>query len=370
MKVLIVGAGIAGLSLARALEQRGIIPDVVERQSTWTGGGTGLFLPGNASRAFSQLGLLPDIARVAMPIRHQRLLSRDGYELNGINTASVWSACGPCLALSRAEMHLILRSGLNKTSVAMSKSVSHIRSSSDSCDVTFEDGTTKRYDLVVGADGVRSCVRDFAFPSVRPAYAGYICWRFLTENTVGVDSWTAMIGKRQTLLAIPVSPSRVYVYADRSVSLDEARKYSDGTSLERLFSGFSGALVPLVKKMHPETAVHFSHIEIVPSGTWRRNRIVLIGDAAHASSPSMAQGAGLACEDALLLAEVVSQSSNIEEALSVFVQRREARVAWVQKQCSARDRMRTLPAFVSRSLLRHFGTSLYKKSYLPLLAPI
>jgi 2-polyprenyl-6-methoxyphenol hydroxylase-like FAD-dependent oxidoreductase len=84
----------------------------------------------------------------------------------------------------------------------------------------------------------------------------------------------------------------------------------------------------------------------------------------------MAQGAGLACEDALLLAEVVSQSSNIEEALSVFVQRREARVAWVQKQCSARDRMRTLPAFVSSNLLRYFGTSLYKKSYLPLLTPI
>jgi 2-polyprenyl-6-methoxyphenol hydroxylase-like FAD-dependent oxidoreductase len=144
MKVLIVGAGIAGLSLARALEQRGIIPDIVERQSTWTGRGTGLFLPGNASRAFSQLGLLPDIARVAKPIRHQRLLSRDGYESNAINTASFWSACGPCLALSRAEMHLILRSRLKKTSVAMSKSVSHIRSSSDSCDVTFGDGTTKR----------------------------------------------------------------------------------------------------------------------------------------------------------------------------------------------------------------------------------
>lgn len=370
MRILIVGAGIAGLSLAHALEQRGIVPDVVERQPTWDAGGTGLFLPGNASRAFAQLGLLPDISRVAMPIPYQRFLNPDGYELNAIDTASFWSACGPCLALSRADMHSILRNRLKQTSVAMHRSVRHIRSSPASCDVTFEDGTAKRYDLVVGADGVRSRVRDFAFPSVSPAYAGYVCWRFLMENTVGVDSWTAMIDQRRTLLAIPVSSSRAYVYADRSVPLDEARQYSDSTNLEHLFSGFTGALAPFVKRRSPESVVHFSHIETVPSGNWRRDRIVLIGDAAHASSPSMAQGAGLACEDALLLAEVVSQSLNIEDALNGFVQRRQSRVAWVQKQCSARDRMRTLPAFVSSRLLKYFGTSLYKKSYSPLLAPI
>jgi 2-polyprenyl-6-methoxyphenol hydroxylase-like FAD-dependent oxidoreductase len=370
VRILIVGAGIAGLSLARALEQRGIVPDVVERQTAWNAGGTGLFLPGNATRAFSQLGLLSDIARIAMPIRYQRFLSRDGHELNAINTESFWSACGPCLALSRTEMHSILLGGLKQTTVAMSRSVSHIQSASDACDVTFEDGTTERYDLVVGADGIRSRVRDFAFPSVTPVYAGYICWRFLTENTGGVDSWTAMIGQRQTLLAIPVNPSRVYVYADRSVDLDATRQYSDTTSLERLFSGFSGSLVSLVEAVPPETKVHFSHIETVPSGTWRQDRIVLIGDAAHASSPSMAEGAGLACEDALVLAELLSKNVAIGVALEGFVQRRERRVAWVQKQCAARDRMRTLPAFVSGPLLKYFGTALYKKSYSPLLASI
>ena len=269
-----------------------------------------------------------------MSIRYQRFLSQDGHELNAINTESFWSACGPCLALSRAEMHSILLSGLNKTSVAMPRSVSHIQSASDACDVTFEDGTTEYYDLVVGADGIRSRVRDFAFPSVTPVYAGYICWRFLTENTGGVDSWTAMIGQRQTLLAIPVSPSMVYD-ADRSVELDATRQYSDTTSLERLL-GFSGSLVSLVKTVSPETKVHFSHIETVPSGTWRQDRIVLIGDAAHASSPSMAEGAGLACEDALVLAELLSKNVAIDVAGGGFVQRRERRVAWVQKQCAAR----------------------------------
>ncbi|QRM33433.1 FAD-dependent monooxygenase [Microvirga sp. VF16] len=370
VRILIVGAGIAGLSLARALEQRGIIPDVVERQTTWNTGGTGLFLPGNASRAFSHLGLLPDIARVAMPIRYQRFLSQDGHELNAINTERFWSACGPCLALSRAEMHSILLSGVKQTPIAMSRSIDQIQSASDACEVTFEDGKTERYDLVVGADGIRSRVRDLAFASLTSVYAGYICWRFLTENTGGVDSWTAMIGQGQTLLAIPVSPSMAYVYADRSVELGATRPYSDTTSLERLFSGFSGPLVSLVKTVPPETKVHFSQIETVPSGTWRRDRIILIGDAAHASSPSMAEGAGLACEDALVLAELLSKNGAINLALEVFVQRRERRVAWVQKQCAARDRMRTLPAFVSSPLLKYFGPALYKKSYTPLLASI
>ncbi len=365
-----MGAGIAGLAFARALELRGIVPDIVERRAIWGAKGTGLFLPGNASRAFSQLGLLPDITKVAVPIRHQRVLSHRGEELHNINTERFWAACGPCLALSRADMHSLLRRGLERTSIEMSNSVRHIRQEPDGCEVTFGNGETKRYELVVGADGIRSRVRQIAFPSASPAYTGNVCWRFVAENVVGVDSWTAMIGRRQTLLAIPISPSKVYVYADHAVNLSTAWKYSGSINLERLFSKFSGPLFPLVKKLPPQADLHFSHIESVSIGDWRKKRVVLIGDAAHASSPSMAEGAGLACEDALLLAKVICENANVDEALDIFVRQRERRVSWVHKQCAARDRMRTLPTFISGPLLKYFGASLYERSYRPLLAQI
>jgi 2-polyprenyl-6-methoxyphenol hydroxylase-like FAD-dependent oxidoreductase len=370
LKVLIVGAGIAGLSLARALEQKGIIPQIVERQAAWNARGTGLFLPGNATRAFFELGLLPDIAKVAVPIRSQRILDPHGTELRSIDAEALWSPCGPCLALGHADMHSILLKALDGTSVEMSRSISSVHQHSVACDVTFDNGETERYDLVVGADGIRSRIRELAFPNVTPVYAGYVCWRFLAENTIGVESWTAMIGKGQTLLAEPISPSTVYVYADRSVGLRAAQQYSETTDLERLFSDFSGPIIRLLEPLARQSRVHFSHIETVPSGAWQNQRIVLIGDAAHASSPSMAQGAGLACEDAVLLAEILSRREDVGEALRIFVQRRERRVAWVQKQCAVRDRMRTLPTLVSSAMFRHLGAYIYKRSYAPLLAPI
>jgi 2-polyprenyl-6-methoxyphenol hydroxylase-like FAD-dependent oxidoreductase len=96
---------------------------------------------------------------------------------------------------------------------------------------------------------------------------------------------------------------------------------------------------------------------------WVNGRVVLIGDAAHSSSPSMAEGAGMAIEDALVLAELIGNMNNLDEALRSYVVRRRPRVAWVQKQCEARDRMRTLPRFARYTLLKLFGSAMYNRSY-------
>jgi 2-polyprenyl-6-methoxyphenol hydroxylase-like FAD-dependent oxidoreductase len=135
MKILIVGGGIAGLSLARALEMRGITADLAERQDGTTVGGAGLYLPGNGARAADRLGLLAEVIAKAAPIRRQRILDPRGRQLNCVDTEAVWRDCGPCLALPRNDMHTILKGGLRQARAAYSRVVADVHPSGEGSEV-------------------------------------------------------------------------------------------------------------------------------------------------------------------------------------------------------------------------------------------
>jgi 2-polyprenyl-6-methoxyphenol hydroxylase-like FAD-dependent oxidoreductase len=370
MRILIVGGGIAGLAMARALELRGFSPDLVERRADVPQGGTGLYLPGNAARALQALGLHDSIAAVAMPITTQRILDNRGNPLSVTQTADVWSSCGACLALPRATLHTALRASLRNTDLRFGTSITGIEQFDAKCLATFADGTTGEYDLVIGADGLNSEVRQSLFPHVRPSYTGNVCWRFITRDTVGVEGWTVMLADAMSLLAIPIGAGQVYVYADMAVSEQQAQRNQTDLPHSTLLANFSAPLSPLITHRPADAQVHFGRIEQVVMEEWVKGNVVLIGDAAHASSPSMAEGAGMAMEDALVLAETLAAASNISDALAQYSRQRKPRVDWVQKQCAARDKMRRLPRWGRIPLLKLAGNRLYKRSYTPLTEPI
>lgn len=369
MKILIAGGGIAGLAMARALEQQGIIADLIERQADGPHGGTGLYLPGNAARALEQLGLLDRIATLAMPIEAQRILDSRGRPLSVTLTKDVWSSCGRCLALPRTVLHTTLRSSLRDTRLRFDTSISGIGQFGEKTMVSFTDGARGEYDLVIGADGINSAVRQSVFPQVKPTYTGNVCWRFITKNTVGVGDWTVMLGDGTTLLAIPIDNGLVYVYADMAVSERESQDKDRQFPVSTFLSKFSAPLSPLICRLESRNTVHFGRIDQVVMDDWVKGRVVLIGDAAHASSPSMAEGAAMAMEDALVLAEALA-TSDITDTLATYMRRRKPRVDWVQQQCAARDRMRRLPGGLRIPLLKLAGNAMYRRSYKPLTEPI
>ncbi|HMG31275.1 MAG TPA: FAD-dependent monooxygenase, partial [Jiangellaceae bacterium] len=159
LRTLVVGAGIAGLGAARALRQRGLAADVVEREPAWTHNGAGIYLPGNATRALRALGLESAVTERGSLVPYQRLCDHRGRLLADIDLAALWGDVGPCLALHRADLHEILASHGDPVPARMGLPVRRLSQQTETVTVEFGDATANSYDLVIGADGIHSTVR-------------------------------------------------------------------------------------------------------------------------------------------------------------------------------------------------------------------
>jgi 2-polyprenyl-6-methoxyphenol hydroxylase-like FAD-dependent oxidoreductase len=359
LRVLIVGAGIAGLALARALRQRGITAEVVERATEWRPSGAGLYLPANAVRALGELGVGPALRERANPIGRQRFLDHRGRRLAEIDVDRYWDGVGVCVAIRRGVLHEALREGTGEARIRLGTSVTGLEDG-DEPQVRFSDGSTGRYDLVVGADGVHSTIRTIALGGPAASYVGQTSWRFVADGFPDVTDWTVMLGQGRAFLTVALGHGAVYCYAD----LNTSDPKSAGDEYWRAsFAGFAG---PVPRLLDQATEAYFAPIEEIAPPAWTARRVVLIGDAAHASSPNMAQGAAMALEDALVLAEMLTADQSVEQGLAGYVQRRQARVEWVQEQTHRRDRTRSLPTTIRNLTLRLAAERIFRSNYAPL----
>ena len=366
-RILIVGGGIAGLALGRALRAQGFDPEIIERAAAWPASGTGLYLPGNGVRALGALGLADEVLARAVRMSHQRILDHTGRRLAEIALERFWSPVGPCVGIVRGELHRILLEGSAGVRMRLGTSVTALSQDHDEVNVIFSDGSTGTYDLVVGADGIHSSIRQLVFGSDVPGYLGQVSWRFLVDHPGAITTWTVMLGPRRAFLMMPVGPNRLYCYADLAATAAVDPTERDPGRLRALFADFAEPVPSLLRALESFDSIHFSPIEEIVCETPVRGRVVLLGDAAHAMSPNMAEGASLALEDALVLARMLKTHGSPAEALLAFRERRHARIRWVRQRTRRRDRVRTLPGVLRNLALRLGGTTLYRRDYQPLL---
>ena len=172
-----------------------------------------------------------------------------------------------------------------------------------------------------------------------------------------------MLGHRTAFLMIPIGNGRVYCYCDVA-SQSGTGQHED---LDQLFSSYAEPAPSLIDSLLDRALVHRAAIEEVALDTWVRGRVLLIGDAAHATSPNMAEGAAMALEDALVLAECLQRSDAVPLALAAFEARRRPRTDWVRAQTHRRDRTRYLPTAIRNAVLRAAGQKIFRSNYRPLL---
>jgi FAD-dependent urate hydroxylase len=338
-RVLIVGGGIAGLALAPMLARTGDAVEVIEREPAWRPAGTGIYLPGNAARALRALGLEAQVASRAVEIARQRFHDHHSRLLFEVDVAELWAAVGPCLALHRAELHMILRDAAGDAPIRLGLALERLAQHNGIVSIEFSDGTSGEYDLVVGADGIQSAVRRLTFEATAvPRPVGQVGWRFLAPRPPGVTTWSVMLGRGTAFLTLPLAGDRVYCYCDVVSSRDrDTPALGPAQRLSELFSDFADPAATLLAALDAAADIHASAIEEVALDRWAQGRVVLIGDAAHATSPNMAQGAAMALEDALVLTDCLQRIPAIPDAIAAFQARRRPRTDWVRAQTHRRD---------------------------------
>jgi len=350
-RVLIVGAGIAGLALACRLRSVGIAHDIIERKAHPDSHGAGILLTGNAIRALDSIGLGSVVASHGRRVDRVRFTDQDERELFGVDLQAQ-TRWPPFVSIQRAALQRLLLHAARPCEPRWNTRLHSIQLRDHEVDVEFTDGTTARYALVVGADGVHSDLRTrvFGLEAARPI-PGYLGWRFLAPCPVGLSCPQYMLGNGRTLLLHPLPNGEVYCGAG-PIAVDAPT--GPGTDLDRMrtaFADFGGHAVETLSHASEDTLIPswYFHLELP---NWYAQRCVLIGDAAHAAAPTLAQGAALAIEDSIVLAELLAASTNATDALVSYEQRRRPRVSAVQS--ASLERMHANRPVSTRALsIRH-----------------
>jgi 2-polyprenyl-6-methoxyphenol hydroxylase-like FAD-dependent oxidoreductase len=208
--------------------------------------------------------------------------------------------------------------------IRLGQTVQRITQRAGIASVECSDGSSAEYELVIGADGMHSAIRRLTFdPAPVPHAVVQIGFRFVAARPPEFTSWSVMLGRRTAFLTIPIDDRRVYCSCDTLSHPDPAG--ADRASTERLTQLFADFADPAATLLASADEIHVSTIDEVALDTWVRDHIVLIGDAAHATSPNMAQGAAMALEDALVLADCLRDIRAIPQALAAFQARRRPR---------------------------------------------
>lgn len=326
--VLVIGGGIAGMCAAIELRKRGIEVDLVEADPDWRVYGAGITISTPSLRAFERVGVLDSILRQGAASAGLDLFLANGKPLASIPAMPV---AGSTVAVSagivRPTLARILGEVTRSAGATVQLGTTFTSLSRGERDVTvaLTDGTSRRYDLALGADGISSKVRSTLFPDApQPRYTGQVCWRAVVPRPASNRRAAMFIGVRSKAGIVPVSQDEMYLFFLETRATPEHIDPGQWPEvLREALAEFTGPVAAIRDSLGAESKIVYRPLFAVMMPTpWHRGNVVLIGDAAHATTPHLASGAGLAVEDALVLAEEIDRAESSEEAIHRFTQRR------------------------------------------------
>lgn len=326
---LVVGGGFSGMSAAIELRKRGIAVDLVEIDPHWRNYGAGISIGGPTLRAFGTLGILEQFLVEGYACDGLDIFSPDGVLLTQVSTPRI---AGDEVPGSGAVMRPVLANILadstraSGTDVRLGCTVTELEQDAEGVTVDFSDGSRRRYDLLIGAEGLYSSLRTRLLPEApQPRYSGQGVWRAVLPRPASITRTMLWVGDHLKVGLNPVSQDEMYMFVneDRPVN-DFVPPEQFLIRLKALLEPFSAPEVCHAKAMLDERSlVIFRPLEgLLVEQPWYRGRVVLIGDAVHATTPHLASGACIGIEDAIVLAEELEKAASLPTALENFQQRR------------------------------------------------
>ena len=358
MRALVIGGGVAGPATALALHRAGFDAEVLEGRPADPGDtGSFLTLAPNGVDALDTLGVLDGVRADAVPSRRNAMYGATGRLLGTVTLGRPIGDGTPALTLRRSRIASVVLEAAREAGVT-TRYGARVRTVDPAGAVTLEDGSVLEADLVVGADGVHSLVRAAIDPTApRPRYVGL--WNFggLTRASPEADGltpeqWHFVFGRRAFFGAHPTPAGDVLWFVNvpgAELSREErtARTTEEWREhLVDLLAGDAGPGAELVRTGELELVGDMTYdLGHVP--TWWRDRAVLVGDAAHAPSPSAGQGAAMALEDAVVLADAIAAAPDLAAGLAAYEHRRRGRVERIVR-AGARSSSSKIPGRVGR----------------------
>jgi 2-polyprenyl-6-methoxyphenol hydroxylase-like FAD-dependent oxidoreductase len=331
-RVAITGAGIAGLSAAIALRNIGIEAVVFESAPVLKPLGAGLALAANAVKAFDYLGIAKEVVRNGKVLPSFTIYDQQGKVITKNDSLQLNEKYGTSnLTIHRADLHKVLLSKLDKSSIQLNKKVVDYVKNGDEVSIKFQDGTSYETDYLIVADGIHSPLRKKLLPDSLPRFAGYTCWRAIIENVEpGVVEASETWGTDGRFGIVPLANNKIYWFACLNSSQDnEVYKNYTVEDLRLHFKDFHGSIPAILKKTKNENLIWNDIIDIKPIHQYAFDNILFIGDAAHATTPNMGQGASQAIEDAAFLLSEVKKTSDFTVAFKRFEERRLERTHYI-----------------------------------------
>lgn len=334
-RALVVGGGVGGMSAALALARRGVEVELADADPHWRSYGAGISVTGLSLRAFDDLGILDDV--------RERGFVGGGIRLRGVDGSAIMetpamSADAPPIARSGGIMRPVLHEIMSErvraagVRVTLGAEITDFEQEDAGVRVVFPDGRAERFDLVVAADGIFSKTRDRLFPNApRPRFTGQGCWRIVADRPPEVDRAEMWLGGPVKLGFNPVSQHKMYAFILEHVP--DNPWYAPEEQLAHvaeLLTPYGGYVAAVRASLGEASLVNYRPLEcLMLSAPWHVGRIVMIGDAVHATTPHMASGAGMAVEDGLVLADELARHEPVSEALVAFTERRFERARMV-----------------------------------------
>ena len=328
-KVLVVGGSVAGMSCAIELRKGGVAVDLIDIDPDWRSYGAGITITAPTLRALKTLGVLGQVKTLGAVWNGAKVFSQAGELLEELSIPPLAPDLPGTGGIMRPVLHKILSDRTLElgANVRLGLTVTGLEQRGDRVEVQLSDGSRDAYELVIGADGIFSAMRARVFPEApQPQFTGQVIYRIVAERPPGFDCSHFFMGRDIKVGFNPISATHMYMfllYADPSnprLEPDDMPRL-----LYRKMAGVGG-FVPQVRETVLTTNAHTINyraldVYMLPR-PWYRGRVLLVGDAAHATTPHLASGAGMAIEDGIALADELSRGGGLHEVLERFVERR------------------------------------------------